>query len=126
MIKAPKGTRDILPKDSYKWRFVETAARKVCKNFGFGEIRTPTFEFTELFARGVGDTTDVVEKQMYTFDDKKGRSITLKPEVTAAVEMCIRDSGRAARGSCRNGTSSGLRQTPLRQGAGLQAVHPKA
>ena len=85
MIKAPKGTRDILPKDSYKWRFVETAARKVCKNFGFGEIRTPTFEFTELFARGVGDTTDVVEKQMYTFDDKKGRSITLKPEVTAAV-----------------------------------------
>ncbi len=85
MIKAPKGTRDILPKDSYKWRYVENAARRVCENFGFGEIRTPTFEFTELFARGVGDTTDVVEKQMYTFDDKKGRSITLKPEVTAAV-----------------------------------------
>jgi histidyl-tRNA synthetase len=85
MIKAPKGTRDILPKDTYKWRFVENAARKICGNFGFGEIRTPTFEFTELFARGVGDTTDVVEKQMYTFDDKKGRSITLKPEVTAAV-----------------------------------------
>lgn len=85
MLKAPKGTRDILPKDMYKWHFIENAARKVCDNFGFSEIRTPTFEFTELFSRGVGDTTDVVEKQMYTFDDKKGRSITLKPEVTASV-----------------------------------------
>jgi len=85
MLKAPKGTRDILPKDMYKWHFIEDAARNVCDNFGFSEIRTPTFEFTELFSRGVGDTTDVVEKQMYTFNDKKGRSITLKPEVTASV-----------------------------------------
>ena len=85
MLKAPKGTRDLLPKDMYKWHFIENAAREVCDNFGFSEIRTPTFEFTELFDRGVGDTTDVVEKQMYTFLDKKGRSITLKPEVTSAV-----------------------------------------
>lgn len=85
MLKAPKGTRDLLPKDMYKWHFIEDAARSVCDVFGFSEIRTPTFEFTELFDRGVGDTTDVVEKQMYTFPDKKGRSITLKPEVTSAV-----------------------------------------
>lgn len=84
-IKAPRGTRDVLPGEAYKWHYVENMFRKVCKEFGFGEIRTPLFEDTELFQRGVGETTDVVQKEMYTFEDKGGRSITLKPEVTAPV-----------------------------------------
>ena len=85
LTKAPRGTSDILPLDSYKWQYIERKARDVCRRFGYGEIRTPTFEHTELFLRGVGDTTDVVEKQMYTFDDKGGRSITLRPEGTASA-----------------------------------------
>jgi len=84
LTKAPRGTNDIV-QDSYKWQHIEDTARKVCRTFGYDEIRTPTFEHTELFARGVGDTTDVVEKQMYTFQDKGDRSITLKPEGTAGV-----------------------------------------
>ena len=67
VTQAPKGTKDLMPKDSYKWQYLEDTFREVCKNFGYNEIRTPTFEHTELFERGVGDTTDVVEKQMYTF-----------------------------------------------------------
>lgn len=85
LTKAPKGTRDLLPKDSYKWQFVEKTVREVCAAFAFREIRTPIFEHTELFARGVGDTTDIVQKEMYTFLDKGERSITLKPEGTAGV-----------------------------------------
>lgn len=85
LTKAPRGTGDILSSDSYKWQYIESKARDICRRFGFGEIRTPTFEHTELFLRGVGDTTDVVEKQMYTFDDKGGRSITLRPEGTASA-----------------------------------------
>ncbi len=84
-IKAPRGTRDVLPEESYKWHYVEDMFRKVCSQFGYREIRTPIFEDTELFQRGVGETTDVVQKQMYTFNDRGGRSITLKPEVTAPV-----------------------------------------
>lgn len=85
MITAPKGTKDILPAQTYKWQYVESVFRQVCASYGFKEIRTPVFEHTELFKRGVGDTTDVVEKQMYSFEDYAGRGITLKPEVTASV-----------------------------------------
>ncbi len=84
-IQAPRGTRDVLPGQVYKWHYVESMYRQICREFGFGEIRTPIFEDTELFVRGVGETTDVVQKEMYTFEDKGGRSITLKPEVTAPV-----------------------------------------
>ncbi len=85
ITKAPKGTEDLLPQDSFKWQYLEENFKSVCDSFGYKEVRVPTFEHTELFERGVGDTTDVVEKQMYTFDDKGGRSITLRPEGTASV-----------------------------------------
>ena len=85
LIKAPKGTKDILPTDVHKWHFVEDAFKDVCIKYGYKEVRTPVFEHTELFARGVGDTTDIVEKQMYTFNDLGQRSITLKPEGTSGV-----------------------------------------
>ncbi len=84
-IKAPRGTADILPVDAPIWRFVEKTAAETARNFGFEEIRTPVFEHTELFQRGVGDTTDVVQKEMYTFNDKGDRSITLRPEGTASA-----------------------------------------
>lgn len=84
-LSAPRGTKDVLPGDVYKWQFVESTASSVAGDFGFEEIRFPTFENTELFLRGVGDTTDVVQKEMYTFEDKGGRSITLRPEGTASV-----------------------------------------
>ena len=82
-IQAPKGTKDMLPQDAYKWQYVEGVLRDVSKAFGVREIRTPIFEHTELFLRGVGETTDIVQKEMYTFNDKGDRSITLKPEGTA-------------------------------------------
>ena len=82
-IQAPKGTKDMLPQDAYKWQYVEGILRDVSKAFGVREIRTPIFEHTELFLRGVGETTDIVQKEMYTFNDKGDRSITLKPEGTA-------------------------------------------
>lgn len=85
ITQAPKGTEDLLPSDSYKWQYLEKHFKEVCDNFGYKEIRMPTFEHTELFERGVGDTTDVVEKQMYTFLDKGGRSVTLRPEGTASA-----------------------------------------
>ncbi|GAA0085173.1 histidine--tRNA ligase [Clostridium sp. CTA-7] len=82
-IQAPKGTKDMLPQDAYKWHYVEGVLREVSKAYGVREIRTPMFEHTELFLRGVGETTDIVQKEMYTFNDKGNRSITLKPEGTA-------------------------------------------
>ena len=85
MINIPKGTKDVLPQESYKWHYVESKVRKVALDFNIKEIRTPTFEHTELFLRGVGDTTDIVNKEMYTFTDKGDRSMTLKPEGTAGV-----------------------------------------
>ena len=85
MITKPRGTEDVLPQESKLWQFVENTARNVCERFGYMEIRTPVFENTELFQRGVGDTTDVVQKEMYTFEDKGGRSLTLKPEGTATL-----------------------------------------
>ena len=84
-IVAPKGTRDILPSEIHKWHYIEKIIRKVMNLYGFYEIRTPIFEYTELFQRGIGETTDIVNKEMYTFTDKKGRSITLRPENTASV-----------------------------------------
>ena len=85
MINIPKGTKDVLPSESYKWHYIENTVREVARLFGANEVRTPTFEHTELFLRGVGDTTDIVNKEMYTFEDKGNRSITLKPEGTAGV-----------------------------------------
>lgn len=85
LTKAPRGTKDVIPTESYKWQYLEGLFRETCKEFGYKEIRTPIFEHTELFERGVGETTDVVQKEMYTFEDRGGRSITLKPEGTASV-----------------------------------------
>ena len=84
-VQAPKGTKDMLPQDAYKWHFVENKFREIAKFYGMREIRTPMFEHTDLFLRGVGDTTDIVQKEMYTFNDKGNRSITLKPEGTSPV-----------------------------------------
>ena len=95
MINIPKGTKDVLPQDSYKWQYVESMAREVAGLFNLKEIRTPTFEHTELFQRGVGDTTDIVTKEMYTFKDKGDRSITLKPEGTAGAVRSFIESGLA-------------------------------
>ena len=85
MITKPRGTEDVLPEEVALWQKIENTAREVCNVFGYKEIRTPVFENTELFARGVGETTDVVQKEMYTFLDKGGRSVTLKPEGTATL-----------------------------------------
>lgn len=88
-IKAIKGTHDILPGEMFKWYHMEDTVRKICGNFGFEEIRIPVFEYTDLFARGVGDTTDVVQKEMYTFEDKGGRFMALRPEGTAGVVRSV-------------------------------------
>lgn len=96
MIQKPKGTRDILPQDSYKWQYVENTCNNIFENYGFKEIRIPVFENTELFERGVGDTTDVVQKEMYTFLDKGDRSITLRPEGTAGVVRAYIENGMAS------------------------------
>lgn len=85
LTTAPRGTKDILPGAVNGWRYVESVLRDVCREFNYQEIRTPFFEHTELFQRGIGDGTDVVDKEMYTFNDRSGRSITLRPENTAAV-----------------------------------------
>lgn len=92
-LKAPKGTIDILPKDSAKWQFVEKTLRDICDSFQFKEIRIPVFEHTELYVRGVGETSDVVSKEMYTFNDKGERSITLRPEGTAGVVRSFLEHG---------------------------------
>ncbi|MFO7262992.1 MAG: histidine--tRNA ligase [Bacillota bacterium] len=84
-ISMPRGTYDVLPDEIHRWHYVERVARDVARRYHFSEVRTPIFEHTELFQRGVGETTDIVEKEMYTFTDRKGRSLTLRPEGTAAV-----------------------------------------
>ena len=93
ITKKIKGTEDVLPKDSYRWQFVEDVMRKESASYGFKEIRTPVFEHTELFARGVGQTTDVVQKEMYTFDTKGGESVTLRPEGTAGAARAVLEHG---------------------------------
>ena len=95
-ITAPKGTRDLLPEESYKWHYIESVIREVCRENNYKEIRVPMFESTELFLRGVGDTTDVVQKEMYTFEDKGGRSITLRPEGTAGGARSFIEHGLAS------------------------------
>lgn len=97
MIQAPKGTKDVLPEDSFIWQYVENKFAKTCNLFGFQEVRFPTFEYTELFERGVGDTTDIVQKEMYTFQDKGGRSITLRPEGTASTARMFIEHGFTSR-----------------------------
>ena len=92
LTQAPKGTQDMLPKDAHRWQTIEASVRRICALAGYREIRTPIFEHTELFQRGVGDTTDVVQKEMYTFNDKGGRSITLKPEGTAGAVRAMVES----------------------------------
>ena len=93
MIEAAKGTRDILPGEVARWQLVEQQARDIFTLFGFREIRTPIFESTELFTRGVGEATDIVAKEMYTFLDRKGRSLTLRPENTAPVARALIEHG---------------------------------
>lgn len=93
ITKKIKGTEDVLPKESYKWQFVEDIMRKEAQSYGFKEIRTPVFEHTNLFSRGVGQTTDVVQKEMYTFDTKGGESVTLRPEGTAGAARAVLEHG---------------------------------
>ena len=88
-VQAPKGTKDMLPQDAYKWHFVENKFREIAKFYGMREIRTPMFEHTDLFLRGVGDTTDIVQKETYDFVDRGNRCMTLRPEGTAAVVRSI-------------------------------------
>lgn len=95
-MKAPKGTKDVLPKVSYKWQYIEKKWDQICSEYGFKEMRTPTFESTELFNRGVGDTTDIVQKEMYTFEDMGHRSITLKPEGTSPAVRAFIESNQYA------------------------------
>ena len=108
MIQAPKGTKDILPRDVYLWHHIEDAARKTAEAYAFKEIRTPVFEHTELFVRGVGDTTDIVNKEMYTFLDKGGRSITLRPEGTAGVARAFIENGLVTSARRQDGCASSI------------------
>lgn len=93
VYKAPKGTKDVIPSESYKWQYLESLLREKAAMYGFRETRTPVIEHTELFLRSVGDTTDVVQKEMYTFNDKGERSITLKPEGTAGTVRMFVENG---------------------------------
>ena len=92
LTQAPRGTKDVLPTESYRWQYLEKMMRTAAAEAGFREVRTPVFEHTELFLRGVGDTTDIVQKEMYTFKDKGDRSITLKPEGTAGAVRAFLES----------------------------------
>ncbi|HHY45013.1 MAG TPA: histidine--tRNA ligase [Firmicutes bacterium] len=96
MLKSPRGTADILPPESAKWIYLEGIVREVARRYNFDEIRLPTFEHSELFSRTVGETTDIVEKEMYTFKDKTGRDLTLRPEGTAGVARAFLEHGMAS------------------------------
>ncbi len=93
ITKAPRGTQDVLPESSHEWQHVERTLLGIAQDYGFREIRTPVFEHTELFQRSVGETTDVVQKEMYTFEDKGKRSVTLKPEGTAGAARAVLEHG---------------------------------
>jgi len=93
LTKAPRGTKDVLPSECRIWQYVESTVRHICDLYGYKEIRTPTFEHTELLQRGVGETTDIVQKEMYTFEDRSGRSITLKPEGTSPAVRAFIEHG---------------------------------
>ena len=103
-IRAVKGTRDILPPESRLWLKVEEICRDILDAYGFQEIRTPIFEETELFARSVGTNTDIVSKEMYSFEDRDGRSLTLRPEATASVMRAYLDSGAVNQGGSKSTT----------------------
>ncbi len=96
LTNAPKGTKDVLPSDAPRWHYIERRALDLAERYGFFEMRTPVFEHTELFSRAVGDTTDVVQKEMYTFTDKGDRSVTLRPEGTAGVVRAAVENGLLA------------------------------
>jgi histidyl-tRNA synthetase len=100
-IAAPRGTADLIPPESARWQALETRLHAIARRFGYGEIRTPMFETTELFVRGVGETTDIVEKEMYTFTDKGGRLMTLRPEWTAPVVRAVLEHHLLAQGPQR-------------------------
>jgi len=100
-IAATRGTADLIPPESARWQAFESVAREIARRFGYGEIRTPIFESTELFVRGVGEATDIVEKEMYTFVDKGGRSLTLRPEWTAPVVRAVLEHNLLAGGPQR-------------------------
>src|ERR1700742_1680081 len=100
-IQAPKGTKDILPNEVGNWQAVERIAREVAGLYHFGEIRTPVFEHSELFHRGVGETSDIVSKETYTFEDRGKRSITLRPEGTAGVVRSVIEHGLLAQEGSR-------------------------
>ena len=95
MLVRPKGTKDMLPEEAYRWQYLERVAKETAAAFAFKEIRTPVFEYTELFSRGVGGTSDIVGKEMYTFLDKGNRSVTLRPEGTAGVARAFLENGLA-------------------------------
>ena len=99
MIKGVKGAPDILPEESGKWQALEAVARDVLDRYGYGEIRTPAFEHTELFVRGIGEGTDIVEKEMYTFEDRGGESLTLRPEATASLMRAYMEHNLGAKNS---------------------------
>jgi len=98
MIKGIKGVKDILPEDTPRWRLIEDTARRWATLYGFQEIRIPIFEVTTLFARSIGATTDIVEKEMYTFPDRDGTSLTLRPEGTAGTVRAFIEHRRSRRG----------------------------
>ena len=131
VTKAIKGTRDIMPWEVYKNQFIEQTVLDIAAKFGFREIRTPVFEHTELFQRGVGETTDVVQKEMYTFDDKGGRSITLRPEVTAGA---VRSSStafltkrcRRSSATCSTATATRSRRLADGENSSSSASRPSA
>src|ERR1700680_3934564 len=100
-LAAPRGTPTLQPPETPRWQALETRIHAIARRFGYGEIRTPVFEATELFARGVGATTDIVEKEMYTFLDKGGRSMTLRPELTAGVVRALLEHKLLAQGAQR-------------------------
>ena len=100
-LAAPRGTADLYPPDSARWQVLEARIRAIARRFGYGEIRTPIFEATELFQRGVGEVTDIVEKEMYTFVDRGGRSLTLRPEMTAPVVRAVLEHHLLAQGPQR-------------------------
>jgi len=97
--RAPKGTYDLLPENASRWRYLENQIHKIFREYGFGEVRTPIFEHTELFQRGIGETTDIVEKEMFTFSDRGDRSITLRPEGTASVVRAFIEHNLAGPGA---------------------------
>jgi histidyl-tRNA synthetase len=97
-FSAPRGTKDILPEEAARWQWLEANFREQCRRYGFGEIRTPIFEETELFARGTGEETEIVTKQMYTFNDRGDRSLTLRPEGTPGVVRAYLQNGLADQG----------------------------